>query len=145
MISQTTEYALRAMVILGKQPERAWKTKDIAKLTQVPANYLSKVLQNLSRHKLVTSQRGINGGISIGKPTQTITILDIVNAVDPVLRIKKCPLNLKAHGLNLCPLHRKLDHALSLVEKVFQSTSLAELIDQPQKRSESVTLCDLAL
>src|SRR5690242_9194397 len=128
MISQTTEYALRAMVILGKQPEKQWKTKDIAKLAHVPADYLSKVLQNLSRHQLVISQRGVNGGVSLGKPADSITVLEVVNAVDPILRIKKCPLNLKAHCTSLCPLHKKLDHALFLVEKVFQSTTLAEII-----------------
>ncbi len=145
MISQTTEYALRAMVILGKQPEKAWKTKEIATLTQVPTDYLSKVLQNLCRHKLVVSQRGINGGMAISKSPETVTILDIVNAVDPIPRIKKCPLNLKEHGLNLCPLHKKLDHALSLVEKVFQSTTLAELIEQSHESAETVGLCHLHL
>jgi Rrf2 family protein len=141
MISRTTEYALRAMVILAKQPEKSWKTKDIAKITKVPTDYLSKVLQNLSRHKLVISQRGIKGGISLGKSAETITILDIANAVDPILRIKTCPLNLEEHSLSLCPLHKKLDHAIYLVEKIFQTTTLAELIDNPQSLQAIAAEC----
>ena len=43
-----------------------------------------------------------------GRPTE-VTILDVVNAVDPIQRIKTCPLGLKTHGVRLCPLHRRMD------------------------------------
>ena len=49
------------------------------------------------------------------KPTE-LTILEVVNAVDPVQRIESCPLGIAAHGTNLCPLHRRLDLALEAVE-----------------------------
>jgi hypothetical protein len=71
--------------------------------------------------------------------------LDIVNAVDPIQRIRKCPLNLKAHGLNLCSLHKKLDHAISLVETVFQTTTLADLLEQPEKVTDREVPCDRLL
>lgn len=140
MISQTTEYALRAMVTLAKQPEQLWKTKEIAKLTQIPSNYLVKVLQNLVRHHLVTSQRGVNGGVTLARSADEITVLQIVNAVDPIARITKCSVNLKSHNLYLCPLHKKLDQVLSQVERVFASTTLEELI-QPSRETESGKPC----
>lgn len=49
MTSQTAEYALRAVVWLASQPERALNTRQISAATQVPAGYLSKVLQALAR------------------------------------------------------------------------------------------------
>jgi len=55
-------------------------------------------------------------------------MLTVVNAVDPIPRIQTCPLGLKEHGVNLCPLHRRLDDAYSLVERAFASTTLDELI-----------------
>jgi len=49
-----------------------------------------------------------------------------------------CPLGLAAHGLRLCPLHRRLDKALAMVEEAFSSTTLAEILAEPSK---SVPLC----
>jgi Rrf2 family protein len=101
-------------------------SQAIAIDSRVPADYLIKVLQSLARAGLVTSQRGKNGGHLLTRPPSGINILDIVNAVDPICRIKTCPLDL--HGENLCPLHRKMDDALASTEEAFRSTNLAELL-----------------
>ena len=97
--------------------------------TKVPIDYLFKVLQSLSRAGLVQAQRGKNGGFSLLNDPADISIYDIVQAVDPIKRIAKCPLGLKAHGMRLCSLHRKLDDAMRHIEEAFSSTSLADLID----------------
>jgi Rrf2 family protein len=130
LFSQTAEYALRAVVCLASQTETALTTQQIAASTRVPAGYLSKVLQALGRGGLVNSQRGLHGGFTLSRPPEQITVLEIINAVDPVKRIDKCPLGLESHGTNLCPLHRRLDDAIALVEKAFRDSSVAELIAQ---------------
>ena len=53
MISQTAEYALCAVVVLGSQPGRPMTTQDVARVSRVPGDYLSKVLQALGRAGLV--------------------------------------------------------------------------------------------
>ncbi len=131
MFSQTVEYALRAMVVLASRPSSPITTHTIATDSRVPADYLIKVLQSLARAGLVTSQRGKNGGHLLTRTAREINILEIVNAVDPICRIKTCPLDL--HGENLCPLHRKMDDALASTEKAFRSTNLAELLVGPTK------------
>jgi DNA-binding IscR family transcriptional regulator len=68
-----------------------------------------------------------------------VTILEVVNAVDPIRRIQSCPLDLASHGMRLCPLHRRLDNALALVEDAFRQTTLAEVLAEP---GASVPLCD---
>jgi Rrf2 family nitric oxide-sensitive transcriptional repressor len=131
MISQTSEYALRAVVFLAEN-EPGQTTIAIANATQVPAAYLSKVLQQLAKAGIVKSQRGIGGGFSMLKPPKKLTALDVVNAVDPIVRITKCPLNLEAHAIRLCTLHRRLDEATALMEKAFASTTIAELMTIPR-------------
>lgn len=131
MFSQTVEYALRAMVVLADAPDTPQTAQNIAVKAQLPADYLIKVLQSLNRAGLVKAQRGKRGGFMIALRPSECTILDIVNAVEPIRRIKHCPLNLPAHGKRLCALHRKMDLALSMVEDVFRSTTLAEVIDDP--------------
>src|SRR5689334_17783414 len=106
MLSQTAEYALRAVVHLSTCPGESVAGPQLAQITQVPAQYLSKVMQSLARGGLVDAQRGKNGGFTLTRPPEDISILDVVNAVDPLRRIKGCPLGLKGHE-RLCPLHRR--------------------------------------
>lgn len=138
VISQTVEYALRAIVHLASQPSQARTTDQIAEVTHVPRAYLSKVLQSLARAGLVHSQRGVGGGMTLAKDPADLTLLEVVNAVEPIQRIRTCPLGLAAHGVRLCPLHKRLDSALALVEDAFRNTTLAEILAEP---TQSIPLC----
>jgi Rrf2 family nitric oxide-sensitive transcriptional repressor len=138
VISQTAEYALRAIVHLAYHPDDPQTAQQIAVGTRVSLPYLSKVLQTLARAGIIHSQRGLHGGFSLLEDPKTLTVYTIVEAVDPIRRITSCPLGLKAHGVNLCPLHRRLDDALALVEKSFRESTIAELLAEP---TSSKPLC----
>lgn len=140
MFSQTVEYALRAVVHLADQAPSPRTTDQIATATRVPKAYLSKVLQGLGHAKIVQSKRGLGGGMVLTKAPEQLTILEVVNAVEPIGRIRECPLGLIAHGVHLCPLHRRLDNALAMVEEAFQRTTLAEILAEP---TQSHPLCDV--
>lgn len=133
MISQTAEYALRAVVYLADQ-DGARTTLQIAKVTLIPAGYLAKVMQSLSRAGLVKSQRGLKGGFTLACDPKELSILTVVNAVDPVQRFAECPLGIPSHGRRLCPLHHRLDQAAAMVEKAFGGTMVAELLTVPRER-----------
>lgn len=139
MFTQSVEYALRAVVHLAMHPDEPQKTADIAVATKVPAAYLSKVLQGLREEEIVTLARGVGGGVMLARSPELLTILDVVNAVDPIQRIKTCPLGLKSHGVNLCALHRRMDNALKAMEEAFSATTLAELL---QDENPSIPLCN---
>lgn len=126
MISQTTEYALRAVVWLAGQGDHSASTSAIAQATQVPSHYLSKVLQGLSRAGLVYSRPGRTGGVRLARDPATMTVLEVVEAVDPIRRIHECPLGI--HGTNLCPLHRRLDDAMAATEDAFAVSTISELL-----------------
>jgi Rrf2 family protein len=138
MLSQTSEYALRAAVILAAQADGPLTTQQIAAAGQIPLDYLSKVLQLLNRAGLVSAMRGKGGGFTLTRHPATVTVLEIVNAVEPLRRIRSCPLKLGAHRDRLCPLHRKLDQALASMEQAFASTPLAELVETPAPFLEEV-------
>lgn len=136
MISQTAEYALRAVVFLADQSVPR-TTAAIAEATQVPAGYLSKVMQGLSKNGVVHSQRGLHGGFALVEDPTKLTVLSVVNAVDPIRRFHECPLGL--HGKNLCPLHQKLNDAAILVEETFGDTTVADLNNVPKSRKPLCT------
>jgi len=127
VITKTSEYALRAVVLLTENEGARLTLQVIARHTQVPSSYLSKVLQGLVHHGVVTSVRGPAGGFALARPPSCITVYDVVQAVDPIPRITSCPLDLPEHARALCPLHRKLDQAAALLEKSFRATPLTQL------------------
>jgi Rrf2 family protein len=139
MFSQTTEYALRAMACLALRPDSLTSAVVLAAQTQVPANYLAKVLQQLAGEGLVDGRRGVGGGYKLSKPASQIRLLDVINSVQPVERIDKCPLGLANHGPNLCPLHRKADAAAAAIIEIFGGTTLADLLTDPKSNKP---LCD---
>ena len=131
MISPTAEYALRAMVAIAQSSGDAVVTSTIAEITRVPPGYLAKVLQTLRKAGLVDSKRGLGGGFTLARPAEEVTVLEVVNSVDPIKRIDRCPLGIDSHETGLCPLHKRLDDATELVEQSFASTTIAELLSTP--------------
>jgi Rrf2 family protein len=139
MLPKTAEYALRTVAYLARDPEQAESADQIAEETKVPRRYLHKVLQDLVRAELVRSRSGPGGGYSLAMSTTKISILDVVNAVAPLERIRECPLGLKSHT-SLCPLHNELDRAYAATEKAFAGVTLAQLLTSSGKIS---ALCEI--
>ncbi len=130
MLSQTVEYALRAMIYLASFGDSAVNCETLSGQTRVPAGYLSKVMRDLVCANLVRSYRGPHGGFTIARHPDTISLLDVVNAVDPIHRIGSCPLDNPLHS-TLCPLHKRLDDAIEHVERTFRETSLGSVLSGP--------------
>jgi len=139
MFSQTNEYALRVITYLALHPEKPAKNADIAKTTLVPPGYLYKVLQTLDRAGLVRGQRGMHGGFILARPADQISVLDVISAVDPLPRVRLCPLHIDGHAVHLCSLHKRLDQAFARVEDAFAKSSISELL---QESVNSMPLCD---
>ena len=116
MFSRTAEYALRAVCVLARNAGESQTTEAIAGVAKVPPEFLRKVLQSLSRGGIVTHPTRGRGRSRAVAPSDQISVLDVVNAVDPIRRIESCPLGLVEHGVELCPMHSQLDDALEQVE-----------------------------
>jgi Rrf2 family transcriptional regulator, nitric oxide-sensitive transcriptional repressor len=139
MISQTAEYALRSVVCLASTPQTALTTGQIAKITKVPGSYLSKVLQALGKAGIVSSQRGLHGGFALAKSADGLSLLEVINAVDPLQHIDSCPLGLNQHGSNLCPLHKRLNDSIRMIEKAYRQSTIGDLL---KESTQSKPLCE---
>ena len=131
MFSQTVEYALRAMVQLAADAPEASTTQSIAESTHVPGAYLAKVLQSLRRAGLISSRRGVGGGVRLAKPPKRINLLEVINAVEPLERSVQAPK--RAAGASLAPLNQRLDAMLSTLQKGCAATSLADVAARSAK------------
>ena len=141
MISQSVEYALRAVVYLAHEAPHARTTAQIAREMRVPAAYLYKVLKGLNDAGIVRTKRGNEGGVALLRDPISLTVLDVVNAVEPIKRIDVCPLGLEDHTPRLCPLHKRLDKAIAGLEQAFRETTLAEILADSENGNP---LCEAA-
>jgi Rrf2 family protein len=107
LVSQTAEYALRAMAGLATLPQgQPVRATDLSAATDVPSHYLSKVLRRLVLAGLLTSQKGQGGGFSLARPAAEISFMDVLMAVDAYPEDGRCGFGWdvcdEAHP---CPLH----------------------------------------
>jgi Rrf2 family protein len=141
MLPKTAEYALRATVWLARNRNETQSADNLAEVTKIPRRYLHKVLQDLVRAKLVRSQSGPGGGYALAQLPSKITILDVVNAVAPLERIRHCPLGLPSHT-RLCPLHKELDGVYAAAEKALSRVTIAQVLNST---NSILPLCEVAL
>jgi Rrf2 family nitric oxide-sensitive transcriptional repressor len=140
MLPKTAEYALRAVACLAAAEGDAVSAEELAERTQVPRRYLHKVLQDLGRADLVQSRSGPGGGYSLKQDADRVSLLDVVNAVAKLERIRHCPLGLPSHT-RLCPLHRELDRAYAATEAAFARVTIGALL---RSNRDIVPLCELS-
>lgn len=139
LLSDAAEYGLRAVVWLAKCPGGACTAEEIARHTRCAGGYLVRVLQQLRQADIVHAKRGAGGGFTLSRDPARIALLDVLNAVDPIQRIRTCPLGLAEHSFRLCGLHREIDGLLQHMEQVFGGMTVAELIDE---RRDVKPLCE---
>jgi len=129
MFSQTAEYALRAVMFIAGADGVPANSERISAGMHVPRPYLSKILRDLVVAKIVESLLGPNGGFVMARPINKVTVLDVINAVDPLRRITECPLG-RADHVKLCPLHSQMDAAIAHVECTLKGVTIEQLRQQ---------------
>jgi len=136
------------MVALAAGDGSPMTTRQIAETMKVPQSYLSKVLQSMVRARLVHSTRGLKGGFVLARSPDEVNMMEILNAVSPYKRIETCPLDIEGHSSQLCPLHRRLDAAMAMVQDAFEGTTLAEILSDdnpcPTLQAQLATLKPMA-
>lgn len=79
MLSQTSKYALRALVELARQPNSgALRGQELAESTAIPSQYLAKIMTDLRNAGIVGAARGSRGGYRLIKPADTIALIDVI-------------------------------------------------------------------
>ncbi|TRX59411.1 Rrf2 family transcriptional regulator [Fulvivirga sp. M361] len=108
MFSKSCEYALQAIlyICLNAQKNRPVGLKDIAEAQKIPLHFLSKVLQELVKHKVLDSAKGPKGGFSLVDDPNNMYLLKIVEIVDGSDLFDRCGIGLKECSDEYpCPIH----------------------------------------
>ena len=84
LLTKKSEYALLSLISIAKGNE-AKNVDELSRELNISKSFLAKIMQNLAKHNLVISHRGVNGGFALSKSWETITILEIVVAAEEKL------------------------------------------------------------
>ena len=85
----TTDYAIRTVLFLAIKNKKA-TSKEIAEAMGIPIFYLFKITTKLIKAGIIMPFVGVNGGFDLCRKIQNITLFDIVNAIEPTMRINRC-------------------------------------------------------
>ncbi len=128
MLSQTGIYAIRAMgYIASEKDNKPLLSRIIAEETQIPANFLSKILNRLAQAGLIRSIRGRNGGFVMAKPPSEVSVREVVNLFMQLDDYKRCFLGLqKCDGS--CGLHHRWSNITEQFELMLDEITIDKVL-----------------
>ena len=128
MISTTSEYALRALVVLADRGT-AMQARELAVVTEVPPSYLYKILAALRRARLLAGLRGSRGGYSLARAPEDMRLIDVVSLFEEIRLTETCLLS-ESHVCddeNPCTAHQHWKHVQQSYHDFLESKTIADL------------------
>lgn len=125
-ITRQADYAMRAVLYLATY--RLANTREIAKAQSVPREYLAKIVQELARAGIVKTQRGVGGGITLARPPEEISLIDVLEAIEGPLTINRCFSHPReCPRESFCSMHYELGIIQKSLEQMFSRINFARL------------------
>lgn len=132
MFSKSCQYALQAVlyIALYGSKESPAPLKAIAKSQDIPLHFLGKIMQNLSRSKILASVPGPRGGFYLAQPAADLHLIRIVEVINGLDIITQCGIGFKkCSDTHPCPLHEEFKAVKVKIKELLTQKSLAELCD----------------
>jgi Rrf2 family protein len=131
-ITRQADYAVRAVLYLAQLgEERRAATSQIAQEQQIPPSFLAKIVSQLSVAGLLQTSRGARGGVSLAKPAENISLLEVVEAIDGPILLNECVANGSCNFGEDCPMKPIwCDAQAELVDRL-QATTFDQFVPQP--------------
>ncbi|MFA6086714.1 Rrf2 family transcriptional regulator [Mucilaginibacter sp.] len=133
IFSKTCEYAIRAVLFIAHKTALGNRVgiKDIATGIDSPEHFLAKILQDLSRKGLISSNKGPNGGFYMDALALERPLSEIVEAVDGDSLFKGCALGLKqCSEVNPCPLHNEFKDIRNNIQRMLSDTTIGNFNEE---------------
>jgi Rrf2 family iron-sulfur cluster assembly transcriptional regulator len=128
-LTRMGEYAIRAMMHLSAQPfGKKVPISEVSTRWDIPQSFLRKISAHLAKARLIITQRGVGGGLSLARPAEEITLLDVMEAIEGPLSLNKCLINPRVcPRTNWCAVHLLWSEGQEKLKETLRSRSLAEL------------------
>lgn len=144
-VTRASDYAIRSLIYIAKKPDgTVFMRSELSKICDIPDSFLGKILQNLAKANILSSERGKKGGFKLNKPTTNITVYDIIKAIEGELSLNECIFDDNFCSIvNTCSAHRmwmEIQETMMSKLKSYTLRQLAEEETRGQKEYAGVQL-----
>ncbi len=132
MITKSAKYAIKAVIYLALKTDDQNRilVRDMHTEVSVSESYLAKLLQDLSRHGVISSAKGRGGGFYLSKENRRRTLMDVVKVIEGEDAVNACVLGISSCDTdNPCVMHHLLGPSKMAFNKALEATTLASLVD----------------
>ena len=127
-LSKTSEYALRILIFMAKNPEELYTAKYLIEKLTVSDKYLRRLMTDLSKSGFIRSTQGRDGGYTFAKDIHDIFLYDIIDSVEGMEHLNDCVLGFnECSCTNPCAMHDDWIIIREKLNKVFNQTKLSDL------------------
>ncbi|NDP19609.1 MAG: Rrf2 family transcriptional regulator [Paludibacter sp.] len=127
-LSKTSEYALRILIFMAKEPSLLYTAKQLVKELNVSDKYLRRLMTDLSKSGFIRSVQGRDGGYTFTKSINDILLYDIIDSVEGMDKLNGCLLGFeKCSCTNPCAMHDNWQVVRTDLNKLFRETKLSNL------------------
>jgi Rrf2 family transcriptional regulator, iron-sulfur cluster assembly transcription factor len=135
-LTMSREYAIRAMVYLAELPPGAVaQIADISREWEIPETFLRKISTRLVKSGLITSRRGVGGGIQLARSADQMTLLDVIEAVEGKIYANECLMeNRECPRAAWCEVHTIWSEVQHSVRSILSSKSLKQVAHETALR-----------
>lgn len=143
MLSTTSKYGIRAVIYIAlfATPEKKCGLKEISSELGIPTPFLGKILQVLSRHRILDSSKGPHGGFALNKPALDISVMEIVDIIDGTEAFNQCLIRTEACSIDSpCSLHDKVEDFRKGIRSTLLTESIADLASEFRKGKERIRI-----
>ncbi len=129
-ITRQADYAVRAMLFLAKlEPNQRAATSQIADVQKIPPSFLAKIISQLSIAGLINTSRGARGGVKLSKDASSISLLEVVEAIDGPIALNECTLTPDiCEFSDECPMHKIWCETQNELVNRLRTTTFGKLI-----------------
>lgn len=146
-LTRAADYAVRVMIHLAGLPAEGRTSRtELARVADVPEPFLAKILQSLVRSGLMTSQRGVSGGFTLGRAASEINMLHVIEAIEGPLFLNRCVNPGEGcQRFEWCAAHHLWVEAQAAMVKVLEKRSILQLAEESAERRARVGNAHCAL
>ncbi len=126
-LSEAASIALHSMVLIA-QSDKVLNVAEISEKICSSRHHVAKVMQHLAKQGLVSSSRGPNGGFSLKKPAERISLLDIYETIDGKMDFNICPGNTETCPFHACILGDITTKVTLQIKDFFETQKLSDYI-----------------
>lgn len=129
-ITRQADYALRAVAEIARRPEgERIPTAQIASRQKIPLPFLAKIVSQLVVRGILETIRGASGGVNLARPASTITMLEVIEAIDGPVALNRCTREPgSCDQMDVCPFCEIFIEAQESLIKRLDGTTLADIV-----------------